>query len=189
MLSHIGEKLEIPRKDAIVFGLFKAANFEPTGKTIKEVEYFMTAAYAFVEENSWFFLEYAYGRKDSVIMGTPKFIYGPTTYHILKELNNMKNSGETEKEIQNKIDEYMRKYYCGSERNDELDNRVVKIKEAYIKLIYQLPYAKPVAAEYVPPEYQPFFEYALSNYSNTYGSIIDSFRLYMQAIRQVINVS
>ena len=166
--GNLKKRTEIPRYDAIAFKLFSMTNIEPVGKTIREVDDIMAAAYIFVEASAWFFVEAAYGNV-SFIIGNPQYSMGPTMFEILTGIQGQK----TKEAITEKQSYYFKKFRCANYRVNKSVNRRLAV--------YKPVNTPTVVPKYVLVGYTTYFEYAVSNYSLVLSDVMQQFRSWVSA--------
>lgn len=107
----------------------------------------------------------------------------------------MKEKGKSEKKINKEISEYNRRFnQCGTIVDSTLNSYAVIVKEGWREYIYpkgaskNSPY-KPIDYIDHPPETQSFFYYATHNYELMYNLFIESFRMYMNQMIALVDIS
>ena len=105
LLKAVNESGKIPQMDSVIFELFKLTGIVPKSKSLGELEVLMEAATAYVQANSWLFLNASYTNV-TMFMGSPQYSYGPTLFSMLLSLKTMKDKGKSDKKIQKEINRY-----------------------------------------------------------------------------------
>jgi RHS repeat-associated protein len=186
LLKAVNESGKIPQMDSVIFELFKLTGIVPKSKSLGELEVLMEAATAYVQANSWLFLNASYTNV-TMFMGSPQYSYGPTLFSMLLSLKTMKDKGKSDKKIQKEINRYYQNYCCASERENTLSNLVHVIRPAYWKPYYKGPVTKPSGYIFVPAKTEPYTYYAIHNYAESISDIASSFEDFVRGIVNAYN--